>query len=137
MAKRIKGTTVRVSGPGAGDLLRALTAPVTVMREIDAERHRQITKEGFDAKHDDEHASRELARAAAAYVQHYFERQWLMTGNPFPSKHEQYAEDEPPDFWPWDEEWWKPKNPRRDLIRAAALIVAEIERLDRAAVGKT
>jgi len=29
--------------------------------------------------------------------------------------------------------WWKPKGPRRDLIRAAALIVAEIERIDRRA----
>ena len=31
----------------------------------------------------------------------------------------------------WDSEWWKPKDRRRDLIRAGALIVAEIERLDR------
>lgn len=33
--------------------------------------------------------------------------------------------------WPWSREWWKPKNPRRDLVKAGALIVAEIERLDR------
>jgi len=32
----------------------------------------------------------------------------------------------------WAREWWKPKDRRRDLIRAAALIVAEIERLDHA-----
>ena len=31
----------------------------------------------------------------------------------------------------WSKDWWKPKDKRRDLIRAAALIVAEIERLDR------
>jgi hypothetical protein len=30
------------------------------------------------------------------------------------------------------EEMWKPEDRRRDLIRAAALLVAEIERLDRA-----
>jgi len=35
--------------------------------------------------------------------------------------------------WPWAEKWWKPKNERRDLVKAAALILAEIERLDRAA----
>jgi hypothetical protein len=35
--------------------------------------------------------------------------------------------------WCYRPAWWKPKDPRRDLIRAAALIVAEIERLDRAA----
>lgn len=30
------------------------------------------------------------------------------------------------------ENGWQPKNPRRDLVRAAALIIAEIERIDRA-----
>jgi hypothetical protein len=35
--------------------------------------------------------------------------------------------------WPWSREWWQPKDRRRDLVRAGALIVAEIERLDRAA----
>ena len=35
-------------------------------------------------------------------------------------------------MWPgWAWSWWKPKNRRHDLIRAAALIVAEIERIDR------
>lgn len=34
--------------------------------------------------------------------------------------------------WPWDAEWWKPTDNRRDLVKAAALIIAEIERLDRA-----
>ncbi|NKJ43681.1 hypothetical protein [Novosphingobium sp. SG720] len=37
--------------------------------------------------------------------------------------------------WPWDDEHFKLTNPRRDLIKAAALIVAEIERLDRAATN--
>jgi hypothetical protein len=36
-----------------------------------------------------------------------------------------------PEMWPWSREWWKPRNSRRDLVRAAALIVAEIERVDR------
>lgn len=35
-------------------------------------------------------------------------------------------------LWPWDREWWKPKDRRRNLVRAAALLIAEIERLDRA-----
>jgi hypothetical protein len=38
---------------------------------------------------------------------------------------------EPPALFPWSREWWKPQNRRRDLIRAAVLIIAEIERLDR------
>jgi hypothetical protein len=37
-------------------------------------------------------------------------------------------------LWPWSKDWWKPKTPRRDLVRAGALSLAEIERLDRAAL---
>jgi len=37
-----------------------------------------------------------------------------------------------PDVWPWGGFTWKPTTPRRDLVKAAALILAEIERLDRA-----
>ena len=39
------------------------------------------------------------------------------------------------DVWPfqWDKKWLKSTSSRRDLVKAAALIVAEIERLDRAA----
>ena len=33
-----------------------------------------------------------------------------------------------PPHWPWALNWWKPKDRRRDLIRAGALIVAELER---------
>ena len=35
-------------------------------------------------------------------------------------------------YWPWDREWWKPTTQRRDLVKAGALILAEIERIDRA-----
>lgn len=38
-----------------------------------------------------------------------------------------------PRIWPWDIAWWKPRTQRENLIRAAALIISEIERLDRAA----
>lgn len=40
------------------------------------------------------------------------------------------------EVWPWDESWWKPTNRRRDLVKAGALILAEIERLDRAEAPK-
>lgn len=36
---------------------------------------------------------------------------------------------------PWPDEWWKPAGPRRNLVKAGALILAEIERLDRAALA--
>jgi hypothetical protein len=38
----------------------------------------------------------------------------------------------PPSCWPTD--WrWNPADPRRNLVKAGALILAEIERIDRAA----
>ena len=97
-----------------------------VLREIDAERERQIVSEGWTPEHDDGHDRGELARAAGCYALHAGlpERAQVAAG---------YA---PSDWWPWDTAWWKPKDRRRDLVRAAALIVAEIERLDRAAAPK-
>lgn len=95
---------------------------VSVIEEIAAERRRQIEAEGWTPEHDDEHRNGELATAAGLYAQH--------AGVPVPLRQVELAE--PPVGWPWSNDWWKPRSPRRDLIRAGALIVAEIERLDRA-----
>lgn len=92
---------------------------MSVIEEIAAERRRQVEAEGWSTKHDDEHGNGELAAAGAAYA--------------FSASTEgRYLAADPLGFWPWDKSWWKPKGARRDLIRAAALIVAEIERIDRA-----
>ena len=91
-----------------------------VLDEIAAERRRQTESEGWSAQHDDDHTSGELAIAGACYA---LSATWL---------HHIGLRELVQKYWPWDMKWWKPKNPRRDLIRAAALIVAEIERLDRA-----
>ncbi len=96
--------------------LPAETPPVTVA-EVIAERRRQIEVEGWTAEHDDEHPTGTLGLAAAAYVLDAC------------GKHSQ--RDLVQQIWPFDQEWWKPKDPRRNLLRAAALIIAEIERLDR------
>lgn len=88
------------------------------------ERLRQITGEGWDEAHDDEHANGEMAAAAAAYAT-----------NAVRAIKGQTNAGVMPGVWPksWDWEWWKPRTPRKDLVRAGALILAEIERLDRAA----
>lgn len=96
--------------------------------DVIAERQRQVSAEGWTPEHDDQHSSGELAGAAACYARHVNGRQWI-----YPIRPESYASEDAPHEWPWDEAWWKPKSPRRDLVRAAALILAEIERLDRAA----
>jgi hypothetical protein len=100
-----------------------------ILSEISLERWRQKTVEGWTIYHDDEHCSGEMAQAAACYADPAPEitrvaketgRKTKVTGAWIPKR------------WPWATEWYKPKDRRRDLIRAAALIVAEIERLDRA-----
>lgn len=81
------------------------------------ERQRQIAQEGWSLSHDDAHTTGQLISAAAAYQIH------SLLGL--------YADD-PPLMWPWDKSWWKPsEDPIRNLVKAGALIAAEIDRLQR------
>ncbi len=89
-----------------------------VILEISRERERQMSAEGWTYEHDDQHSAGELADAAACYA------------HPAPHGVRPQA-GPPPKLWPWSLVWWKPKDRRSNLIRSAALIVAEIERLDR------
>lgn len=87
------------------------------MQAVIAERYRQIEVEGFDLAHDDDaHVTGELARAGAGYASDA-----LMI----------HRNGSVPRCWPWGREWYKPRDFRRDLVRAAALILAEGERFDR------
>jgi hypothetical protein len=86
--------------------------------DVLAERQRQVTGEGWTPEHDDKHTEYELARAASAYA--------------LRAAHD-YRSDYVREIWPWSGEWWKPTNRRRSLVKAGALILAEIERHDRAA----
>lgn len=97
-------------------------------RDVLAERERQVTSEGWTAKHDDKHADGSLALAAACYACNA--ATWAEP--PACWKEDRYAALSSPGFrWPWLKKWWKPKSRRHDLVRAAALILAEIERIDR------
>lgn len=88
---------------------------VCVAFEMVAERTRQVRSEGWTVEHDDEHSDGALALAAAAYAAGPVEYDGHHTGA---------------HLWPFE---GKPKfkDRRRDLIRAGALILAELERLDR------
>jgi hypothetical protein len=119
----------------------ALSAPPSVALEagaiadIAAERQRQISKEDWTPEHDDSHRGGELAIAAGWYALNSpFVRHPECIGDPADGRHEAHRlfAGETAMHWPWSREWWKPKDSRSDLVRAAALIVAEIERLDRA-----
>ncbi|MBU9552612.1 hypothetical protein KTE50_29175 [Burkholderia multivorans] len=89
-------------------------------RDVLAERRRQVEQEGWTPAHDDEHDMGEMAHAAAWYSVDQMMRSAL--------------DERGLSFWPWAQEWWKPTTPRRDLVKAGALILAELERLDRAAL---
>lgn len=78
---------------------------------IYAERQRQIEKEGWSAEHDDEHKRGELRIAGSCYASCFGEQTRI------------------PPNWPWDEEWWKPRDRRSNLVRAGALYLAEHDRL--------
>ena len=108
------------------DSVRQDSAPPIngVVQEIAAERQRQIEVEGFDAAHDDEHLRGEIAQGAAAYAL----RASAIAASEFNYKAGST-------YWPiaFAGVMWKPTTARRNLIKAAAMIVAEIERIDRAA----
>lgn len=102
----------------------AVDAKTQAARDVLDERRRQIEQEGWTPEHDDEHARGELSYAAAAYA---VEVGHLLSGM-LPD-----ASREPPFCWPWDKKWWKSRSVRQNLVKAGALVLAEIERLDRAA----
>lgn len=87
------------------------------LRDVVAERERQITAEGWTPQNDDAYQTGDLANAAARYAM------------PAPMMDRDRTA---PAIWPWAASWWKPTNRRRNLVKAGALILAEIERLDRA-----
>jgi hypothetical protein len=91
---------------------------------IAVERNRQIEKEGYDSDHDDAHTSGELAMAAACYAA------------PVPIHTVAFCGDgEAHDAWPFDEDLdtREDHDDLRRLVIAGALLVAEIERLQRVA----
>jgi hypothetical protein len=110
------------------------------IEDVLAERQRQITAEGWTAEHDDEHADGSLAMAAASYAMpdealHYkTKKDTRDVGRSCGEEILIVDRTIVPSMWPesWAGSWWKPKDRRRDLVRAAALLLAEIERLDRA-----
>lgn len=93
----------------------------TALALISAERRRQVEQEGWSEQHDDAHVHDELAWAAVSYA--------LPAVPDGPSRRV---------FWPWSSRWWKPtpQDRIRELVKAGALLIAEIERLQRTEARK-
>lgn len=117
-----RGSVCRACCPDGDPRLKPAPRPTPVAplspdatgaaRDVLEERRRQVSAEGWTPEHDDQHKTGELAKAATCYASVY----------PLAAS-----------YWPWDLKWWKPSDRRRNLVKAAALILAEIERLDRKA----
>lgn len=92
---------------------------------IAAERLRQVEDEGWSSEHDDGHVGEVLARAAACYAmpEPIFVRRDFHGGVMFS------------DVWPG----WRDKRSELDrvalLVKAGALIAAEIDRVTRREIG--
>ena len=116
-------------------------------RDVVAERIRQTDKEGWTTDHDDEHTKGELAMAAALYaapiplydVSHSNVLGGPIIHDPWPFTTSEIRTVTPdgitvyrlvPHF---DKRGKHPR--RRELVIAGAMIIAEIERLDRAGIG--
>lgn len=89
-------------------VLQSLT---NALRDVIAERQRQISVKGWTPEHDDTYIGCELAAAAISYIE--------------PVEAENY--------WPadWHDDSFRPSDYRRNLVKATALLLAELERLDR------
>jgi hypothetical protein len=93
------------------------------------ERARQMIDEGWTLEHDDAHVGGELSKAAGCYVE--AARKQIL-GASFsrliaPT----------PEMWPWEPRWWKPSGgAARNLVKAGALIAAEIDRVGREAEAR-
>lgn len=90
---------------------------------IAEERERQISKEGWTSEADDAHTNTEMANASIAYTR---------AAQASITHLQPYFDTIYQDEWPWGTEWWKPSSdPVRNLVKAGALIAAEIDRLQR------
>lgn len=92
---------------------------------IAAERRRQVEAEGWTPSHDDEHDDGAIAAAAAVYA--LTDWQWSVL-----REHNINSDCLFPVEWQH-----KPKDRLRDLVRAGALIAAEIDRLQRADAARS
>lgn len=95
-------------------------------RDVLAERQRQISAEGYDADHDDAHVNDEIAAMAALFVMPPGAREWDASST-------SYGDTLAEAILPQDWEMPALGDRRRELVRGAAMALAELERIDRAA----
>ena len=119
----VQGTVMK--GIEAGDIVMQKSEELLLFKDISQasvdvliERERQVVEEGYTPEYDDHYCKDgDMAKAGACYA----------LGNPIIANKAGHKIR----IWPWSKIGWNPKDKRRNLVRAAALIIAEIEKLDR------
>lgn len=101
---------------GTDDSPRPWPGLMRAASDVFEERLRHVTGEGFELERDDTYVNRELVGAAICYA---------LPASSLPLHRVVFS-------WPLAPGTFKPTSPRTCLVKAAALILAEIERLDRA-----
>jgi hypothetical protein len=116
---------------------QGMEALTSAARDVLAERKRQIETEGWKPERDDVYDTGEMALAAACYAAHSASCAAIKAPHTAQGVfvRTRSAQDFVGEMWPWSADWWKPSGHRRNLEKAAALILAEIERIDRAALA--
>ncbi|GIK50339.1 MAG: hypothetical protein BroJett013_30360 [Alphaproteobacteria bacterium] len=107
----------------AGDDPRWQMQTCRVLEEVRMERDRQRVDKGYTRTRDDGYAPGALCRAGCA---HAYGAAMELEGRKPTRSYLRF-------LWPWDMAAFKAHPARRALIVACALIVAEIEKLDRGA----
>lgn len=110
------GARIAAALSAAPELQVVIEAAGEVAAEVFVERLRQIVEEGHSAEQDDAYTDYQLPRAAVCYA---------IRGAGLPP-HKATL------YWPWSPATFKPAGDDRDLIKAAALILAELQRRQRA-----
>ena len=82
------------------------------------ERKRQIEKERYSLDHDKNHTTQEFIQAAISYLMCNVDSK--VTNYKYVAKNS---------WWPWEKQYWKPTDVKRNLEKAGALIAAAIDRL--------
>ena len=93
--------------------------------DIAAERLKQIEVEGYSADIDDSYEDHELICAALVFIVLNF---------PVGAFGSEEVQDSILQCWPWGSESLSIEDERSNLVKAAAFILAEIDRLDRARI---
>ncbi len=113
--------------PALEMILRSASNYSPALELVVKERIRQIQEEGWLPEHDDGHVKGELAAAAQVYA---CVAEELVRGESVEHIRRQILE--MPAGWPWDEDSFNPKDdPLRNIVIAAALCIAEADRIIR------